>query len=73
MTAEAVLAVDLGTTRVKAAAVALGGEVVAQGERAYGVLDDGEPGRAEQNADLWWRATAEAVGEVAERARGAAR
>lgn len=66
---ESVLAVDLGTTRVKAAVVALDGRVVASAEGGYPVLTEGEPGRAEQDATLWWDAAREAMRTAVGRAR----
>lgn len=67
--AEGVLAVDLGTTRVKAAVVDLEGEIVGFAEGGYPVLDDGEPGRAEQDPAVWWDAAREAMRTAVGRAR----
>ncbi|MGH2377777.1 MAG: xylulokinase [Candidatus Limnocylindria bacterium] len=66
---EAVLAVDLGTTRVKAAVVALDGQVLASAEGGYPVLTDGEHGRAEQDAAVWWDAAREAIRTAVGRGR----
>jgi xylulokinase len=87
---EAVLAVDLGTTRVKAAVVALDGAIVGSAEGGYPILhssqgdphssqgdprstradpEDGEPGRAEQDAGVWWDAAREAMRTAIGRAR----
>lgn len=69
MTPEAVLAVDLGTTRVKAGVVALDGELVATAEGGYPVLVEGEHGRAEQDAAVWWDAARDAMRTAVGRAR----
>lgn len=66
---ESVLAVDLGTTRVKAAVVALDGRIVASAEGGYPVFTDGERGRAEQDAVVWWDAAREAMRTAVGRAR----
>lgn len=66
---EGVLAVDLGTTRVKAAVVALDGRIVASAEGGYPVFTEGERGRAEQDAGVWWEAAREAMRTAVGRAR----
>lgn len=67
--AEGVLAVDLGTTRVKAAVVDLEGSVVADSERGYPVLTAGEAGTAEQDAGVWWDSAREAMRTAVGRSR----
>jgi xylulokinase len=69
VTLEAVLALDLGTTRVKAAVVGLDGELIAHAEGGYPVLTEGEPGRAEQDATVWWDAARNAMRTAVGRAR----
>jgi xylulokinase len=69
LTAEAVLAVDLGTTRVKAAVVDLGGAFIAGAEGGYPILTQGETGRAEQDAAVWWDAARDAMRTAVGRAR----
>jgi xylulokinase len=51
---------DVGTSGVKALAVAPDGEVLASAEVGYG-LSTPRPGWAEQNPEDWWRATQEAL------------
>jgi xylulokinase len=51
---------DVGTTGVKALAVAEHGEVVGRAEVGY-ELSTPRPGWAEQNPEDWWRATQEAL------------
>jgi xylulokinase len=68
-TPEAVLAVDLGTTRVKAAVVGLDGAIAGSAEGGYPVLDEGEQGRAEQDAVVWWDLVRDAVRTAVGRAR----
>jgi xylulokinase len=72
VTAQAVLAVDLGTTRVKAAVVRFDGAVIADAEGSYPILTEGEPGRAEQDATVWWDAARGAMRAAIGRARVAA-
>ncbi len=64
--AEAVLAVDLGTTRVKAAVVGEDGGIVASAEGGY--VAGGGPDRAEQDATAWWDAAREAMRAAIRRA-----
>jgi xylulokinase len=54
--ARAVLALDLGTSAAKAGVVALDGRLRGQARAPYPLLLDGEPGRAEQDPDIWWDA-----------------
>jgi xylulokinase len=51
---------DVGTTAVKALAVAAGGEVIARCEVEY-PLSTPRPGWAEQDPEDWWRATEQAL------------
>jgi xylulokinase len=65
----AAVGIDVGTSGVKALAVAEDGEVLARREIPY-PLSTPRPGWAEQDPALWWRATEEALdglvdGEVA--------
>ncbi len=58
------IGLDVGTTGVKALAVAPGGEVVGRAEAHY-PLSTPKPGWAEQDPELWWRATEEALAGLA--------
>jgi len=58
----AVLAVDLGTSALKAAVVALDGRLLGRARVPLALLLDGEPGRAEQDPEAWWSALAQAAG-----------
>ena len=60
---EAVVGLDVGTSAVKALAVALDGRVLAGHEVAY-PLSMPHPGWAEQDPGEWWRATEEALAAV---------
>jgi xylulokinase len=61
---------DVGTTGVKALALAPDGRVLARAEREY-PLSTPRPGWAEQDPEDWWRASESALAEVgAERAAG---
>src|ERR671930_2561696 len=55
--------VDVGTTGVKAVAVATDGRVLARSEKEY-PLATPRPGWAEQDPDDWWRASESALAEV---------
>lgn len=59
----AVLGLDLGTTEVKAALVALDGRLLGLGRAAY-PLDTGPDGRAEQDPRAWWAAVETAVRSI---------
>src|SRR4051812_9926550 len=52
--------IDVGTSAVKAIAVAADGEVLERREVAYG-LSTPRPGWSEQDPADWWRATKEAL------------
>jgi xylulokinase len=54
---------DVGTTGVKALAVAEDGAVVARAEREYG-LSTPNPGWAEQDPEDWWKAASGALEEL---------
>jgi xylulokinase len=56
--------IDLGTSACKVIALGGDGDVVAKALREY-PLHAPRPGWAEQDPEDWWRATGEAVGEVA--------
>ncbi|MDP9135648.1 MAG: FGGY family carbohydrate kinase, partial [Actinomycetota bacterium] len=54
---------DIGTSGLKALAVAEDGEIVGRAEREYG-LSTPQPGWAEQNPEDWWRATEAALADL---------
>ena len=54
---------DVGTTGVKALAVAQDGEVVGRAEVGYG-LSTPRPGWSEQDPEDWWRATQQALEQL---------
>ena len=60
----AVLAIDLGTTEVKAGLVALDGRLLGLARAGYGTTTDAATGRAEQDPDAWWGAIGLAVREL---------
>ncbi len=55
------VAVDLGTSAVKAGALSLDGRLRGFARVPYALLVDGAPGRAEQRPEAWWAALARAV------------
>jgi xylulokinase len=55
--------IDVGTTGVKALAIAPDGEVLAREEEEY-PLSIPQPGWAEQDPEDWWRATEQALGRL---------
>ena len=55
---------DVGTTGVKALALSPDGEVLARAEEGYG-FETPHPGWAEQDPELWWRATQAALAKLA--------
>ncbi|HEY7625022.1 MAG TPA: FGGY-family carbohydrate kinase [Candidatus Limnocylindria bacterium] len=67
---EAVLAVDLGTSGVKAAVVALDGELAGFAERPYDLIQGDDPACVEQDAVRWWTASRDAMRDAAAAARG---
>ncbi|MDH4176527.1 MAG: xylulokinase [Thermoleophilia bacterium] len=60
----AAVGLDVGTTGVKAIAVAPDGGVLARAERSY-PLSTPRPGWSEQDPEDWWRAAEAALAEVA--------
>jgi xylulokinase len=60
----AVLAIDLGTTEVKAALVALDGRLLGLARAGYATDADPATGRAEQDPEAWWGAIGLAVREL---------
>jgi xylulokinase len=60
----AVLAIDLGTTEVKAGLVGLDGRLLGLARAGYGTLTDTAVGRAEQDPEAWWGAIGLAVREL---------
>ncbi|HEY7730652.1 MAG TPA: xylulokinase, partial [Gaiellaceae bacterium] len=59
----ALVAIDVGTTGVKAIAIDEQGKVLAGAERGY-VLSTPQPGWAEQSPEDWWAAAEAALAEV---------
>jgi xylulokinase len=57
------LGLDVGTTGCKAIAFDLGGRILGQGFREYGMICDA-PAKAEQDAELVWSLTREALREA---------
>jgi xylulokinase len=68
--ADGLLAVDLGTSGVKAGVVGLDGELVSLADRGYGLIEGGGPGWVEQDARTWWDSAREAMKEAVAKARG---
>jgi xylulokinase len=60
----AVLAIDLGTTEVKAALVSLDGRLLGLARAGYATDADPATGRAEQDPEAWWGAIGLAVREL---------
>jgi xylulokinase len=67
---DGLLAVDLGTSGVKAGVVGLDGELVALASRDYGLIEGGGPGWVEQDPWLWWESARDAMREAVAAARG---
>ncbi|CAN5895733.1 xylulokinase [soil metagenome] len=59
----AVLAIDLGTSSVKVLVAGQSGEVFGRGTQSYPVARP-QPGFAEQDPELWWTATRQAVAQA---------
>jgi xylulokinase len=57
------IGLDIGTSGVKALAVAEDGEILGRAEVGYG-LSTPQPGWAEQDPEDWWRATRQALEEL---------
>lgn len=57
----AFLALDLGTSELKAGLVSADGQVLAERSTAYATDFDAATGRAEQDPEAWWTAIVEAV------------
>ncbi|HEY8823877.1 MAG TPA: FGGY-family carbohydrate kinase [Candidatus Limnocylindria bacterium] len=68
--AEGLLAVDIGTGRVKVGVVGLDGELIAFAHRGYGLIDGGQPGWVEQDAAVWWSETRDAIRAAVASSRG---
>jgi xylulokinase len=66
----AVLAIDLGTTEVKAGLVALDGRLLGLARAGYATDADPLSGRAEQDPEAWWGAIGLAVRELVRLAAG---
>ena len=60
----AVLAIDLGTTEVKAGLVGLDGRLLGLARAGYATDTDPSTGRAEQDPEAWWGAIGLAVREL---------
>ena len=60
----AVLAIDLGTTEVKAGLVGLDGRLLGLARAGYGTDTSATAGRAEQDPEAWWGAIGFAVREL---------
>ena len=55
-----VMGIDVGTTAVKVAAMSEQGDIAASSSVTYGAVSP-KPGWVEQDPDVWWHATVEAV------------
>jgi len=55
-----VMGIDVGTTAVKVAAMSEQGDIAASSSVTYGTVSP-KPGWVEQDPDVWWHATVEAV------------
>lgn len=67
---DGLLAVDLGTARVKAGVVGLEGDLIAFADRPYPLIDGGAPGWVEQDAAVWWEAARDSIRTAVAGARG---
>ena len=67
---DAVLAADVGTSGTKAGVVTLDGELVSFAQRAYPLIEGGQPGWTEQDPAAWWTAARDAMREAVAGARG---
>jgi xylulokinase len=68
--AQAVLAIDLGTTEAKAGVVSLDGRLVGLARARYPLDLDESTGRAEQDPEDWWQASLVAAREALDAAGG---
>ena len=69
MTIEALLGIDLGTTRVKAVLIGADGTPLGSGRAALSMWVEPSTGLAEQDPDAWWRALRDAVAEATDGGR----
>jgi xylulokinase len=67
---DGLLAVDLGTSGVKAGVVGMRGELVSLAQRGYGLIEGGGPGWVEQDPRVWWASTRDAIKDAVAAARG---
>lgn len=58
------IGVDLGTSETKAGLFDLEGNLLRLARRGYPIVTQGEPGRAEQDPETWWRAVCQTLREV---------
>jgi xylulokinase len=65
----AFLGIDLGTGSVKALVVGQDGRILGRGSAGYAILQP-QPGYAEQDPEVWWRGTVQAVGTALDEAGG---
>jgi xylulokinase len=68
--ADGVLAVDLGTSGVKAGVVGMEGDLAGFAARAYPLIDGNAPGWVEQDPARWWSASRDAIREAVAAAAG---
>ena len=65
------LAVDLGTSGVKAGVIDLEGKLLGFAQRTYPLIESGDPGWVEQDAARWWSDARDAMRAAIGAARGA--
>jgi xylulokinase len=70
-TVDGLLAVDLGTSGVKAGVIDLEGRLLGFAERTYPLIEGGGPGWVEQDAKLWWTCARDSMRQAVAAARGA--
>jgi len=70
VTADGLLAVDLGTSGVKAGVIDLEGRLLGFADRTYPLIDGGSPGWVEQDAALWWSSARDAMRSAISATRG---
>jgi xylulokinase len=70
VTAAGLLAVDLGTSGVKAGVIDLEGTLLGFSDRPYPSIEGGGPGWVEQDATLWWSSAREAMRSAISATRG---